>query len=57
VSVRKDGARKGRCGEHTKADLDDLINMFDDKMRQEKRTGEEGWEAIAKHCWHCGCIV
>lgn len=55
--MRKDGARKGRCGEHTKADLDDLINMFDDKMRQEKRTGEEGWEAIAKHCWHCGCIV
>ena len=48
---------KGKCGSHTLADLEDMIEMMVEKgylrsVRQKKN--ENDWQNMPEICWNCG---
>ena len=50
-------SKKGDCGEHTEADVNDFKeHRIDNECRKETRMkrGTKGWELVAANCWKCG---
>ena len=48
---------KGKCGSHTLADLEDMIEVMVESgylrsVRQKKN--ENGWQNMPENCWKCG---
>ena len=50
-------SKKGDCGEHTEADINDFkVHRIDNEYRKEirRRNGTKGWQLVAANCWKCG---
>ena len=48
---------KGKCGNHTEANLVDLVDQEIDKgslRKSREKKNDSGWENVAVNCWGCG---
>ena len=50
-------SKKGDCGEHTEADVNDFkVHNIDNECRKEtrRRNGTTRWQLVAANCWKYG---